>query len=86
MNEFNWAAKNRARMEEELREQEDAREREIREQEAAMERRAMEDLWSDGPAMEEAIEREREREEDEEEAEAHEKKAEASSWLADVLG
>ena len=51
-----------------------------------MERRAMEDLWSDGPAMEEAIEREREREEDEEEAEAHEKKAEASSWLADVLG
>ena len=84
--EDDWPAKNRARMEEELREQEDAREREIREQEAAMERRAMEDLWSDGPAMEEAIEREREREEDEEEAEAHEKKAEASSWLADVLG
>ena len=84
--EDDWPAKNRARMEEELREQEEAREREIREQEAAMERRAMEDLWSDGPAMEEAIEREREREEDEEEAEAHEKKAEASSWLADVLG
>ena len=84
--EDDWPAKNRARMEEELREQDEAREREIREQEAAMERRAMEDLWSDGPAMEEAIEREREREEDEEEAEAHEKKAEASSWLADVLG
>ena len=51
--EDDWPAKNRARVEEELREQEDAREREIREQEAAMERRAMEDLWSDGPAMEE---------------------------------
>ena len=55
--EDDWPAKNRARMEEELRDEEDAREREIREQEAAMERRAMEDLWSDGPAMEEAIER-----------------------------
>lgn len=84
--EDDWPAKNRARVEEELREQEDAREREIREQEAAMERRAMEDLWSDGPAMEEAMEREREREEDEKEVEAREEKAEASSWLADVLG
>ena len=43
-----------------------------------MERRAMEDLWSDGPAMEEAVERVREREEDEKEAEAREEKAEAS--------
>ena len=84
--EDDWAAKNRARMEEELRDEEDAREREIREQEAAMERRAMEDLWSDGPAMEEAVERVREEEEETEEAEAREKKAEASSWLADVLG
>ena len=53
--EDDWVTKNRERMEDELREQEEAREREVAESEAAMERKAMEDLWSDGPEMDEAI-------------------------------
>ena len=84
--EDDWVSKNKERMEEELREQEDAREREVAESEAAMERKAMEDLWSDGPEMADAIREEQRREEDETETEEHEKKVQSSQWLADVLG
>jgi len=84
--EDDWVSKNKERMEEELRDQEDAREREVAESEAAMERKAMEDLWSDGPEMDDAIREEQRREEDETETAEHEKKVQSSQWLADVLG
>ena len=84
--EDDWVSKNKERMEEELKDQEDAREREVAESEAAMERKAMEDLWSDGPEMADAIREEQRREEDEQQTEEHEKKVQSSQWLSDVLG